>query len=564
MSRARFLPLLANLALSLVASALLLAGLESLARSTETRAPKAEVAEYLWDWEKQWEGDFYTVGSNAAGWPPTQEFNADGVRDRAHPEDKLEGGWRVAILGDSVTLGAGVEAGEAYPQVLQSLLDAEGQRVDVMNVALWGWSTLQERYAYQRIARRYRPDQVILGVCLNDLAELQNNLSRPPPWLAWLHQRSALVRLVVNAEGREIGSVEELFSEPEAPRVKQAFERFFTELSALRDLVAKDGAAFSVLVFPFRFQLEATAPVPSAQRRILAFCEEQGIHCIDFLEPIRKAGPAAFVDYDHLSADGARLVASQIKASGLIPARPATPTLLMGRDVGDALTAALADPQAPVRAAAAVALGLRGASARAAAGALFERLGDPRQAVRWVAAQALYRIGLDAGEDVKRLTAALASDDPYVRSFAAWSLGGMGEAAAPALPALIEAYRTEEREGRGAAVSALGQLGSLAGAAVPALTEGLRNPANHRRWSAARALGRMGAFAKPAVPALVIALRDANEHVRTYAAQALGRLGVDAADAVPALTLAARDPDESVRREASAALKKIRGLGAAN
>lgn len=562
MSRARFLPLLANLALSLVVTTLLLAGLESFARSTEKRAPRTEVAEYLWDWEKHWEGDFYTVGSNAAGWPPTQEFNADGVRDRAHPEDKLEGAWRVAILGDSVTMGAGIEAGEAYPQVLQSLLDAEGQRVEVMNVALWGWSTLQERYAYQRIARRYRPDQVILGVCLNDLAELQNNLSRPPPWLAWLHQRSALVRLVVNAEGREIGSVEELFGEPEAPRVKQAFFRFFTELGALRDLVAKDGAAFSVLVFPFRFQLDAAAPPPSAQRQILAFCEEQGIRCIDLLEPIRKAGPAAFADYDHLSAFGARLVASQIKQSRLIPVRPAA-ALLVGRDTVEALAAALADPQAPVRAAAALALGLRGASARAEAGALFERLGDPRQAVRWAAAQALHRVGLDAGEDLKRLTSALASDDPYVRSFAAWGLGGMGEAAAPAVPALIEAYRTEEREGRGAAVSALGQLGSLAGAAVPALAEGLRNPVNHRRWSAARALGRMGAFAKPAVPALVIALRDANEHVRTYAAQALGRLGVDAADAVPALTLAARDPDASVRREASAALKKIRGLGAA-
>ena len=49
-----------------------------------------------------------------------------------------------------------------------------------MNVGLWGWSTRQERLAYERIARRYRPDQVLLGVCLNDIPELQNNLARPP------------------------------------------------------------------------------------------------------------------------------------------------------------------------------------------------------------------------------------------------------------------------------------------------------------------------------------------------------------------------------------------------
>ena len=50
-----------------------------------------------------------------------------------------------------------------------------------MNVALWGWSTRQERTAWQRIARGYQPDQAVLAVCLNDIPELQNNLARPPP-----------------------------------------------------------------------------------------------------------------------------------------------------------------------------------------------------------------------------------------------------------------------------------------------------------------------------------------------------------------------------------------------
>ena len=63
-----------------------------------------------------------------------------------------------------------------------------------MNVALMGWSTRQERIAWQRIARHYRPDQVVLAVCLNDIPELFNNLSRPPRWLARLHEPSALVR----------------------------------------------------------------------------------------------------------------------------------------------------------------------------------------------------------------------------------------------------------------------------------------------------------------------------------------------------------------------------------
>ena len=54
------------------------------------------------------------------------------------------------------------------------------------------------------VVRAYRPHAVILAVCLNDIPELQNNLARPPEWLAGLFRRSALVRRVVNAKGREI------------------------------------------------------------------------------------------------------------------------------------------------------------------------------------------------------------------------------------------------------------------------------------------------------------------------------------------------------------------------
>ena len=64
------------------------------------------------------------------------------------------------------------------------------------------------------------------------------------------------MRLLVNAEGREIDSVERLFTEPDAPRVREAMDRFFDEVRALRRDVEADGAAFAVVVFPFRFQVE--------------------------------------------------------------------------------------------------------------------------------------------------------------------------------------------------------------------------------------------------------------------------------------------------------------------
>jgi len=568
--------LVGNLALGLAVSALFLGGLEALARLREARRPARPIASYIWDWEEKWSGDFYSVGSGAVGWPPWEEFNADGLRDRAHPVEKLEGTLRLVFLGDSVTQGAGIEPREAYPQVLQQRLDAEGRSVEVFNVALWGWSTRQEAIAYRRIARRYRPDRVVVAVCLNDIPELQNNLSRPPAWLAALHRRSALVRRLVNAEGKEIQTVEDLFAPKESPRVLEGFERFFAELRRLRDDVRADGAGFALVVFPFRFQLATDAPPPSAQARIASFCAAERIPCLDLLPRLRIAGESAFLDYDHLSPKGARVAADAIQAAGLVPGTPAeVPTdplaALAGTDAEARAAAAWAlggapaeppvvqalastlrrDARALVRARAAQSLGAFGAAARPASPALFEALGDPREPVRWAAAQALWRIGLVAPADLAPLVEALRSHDPYVRGFAAWSLGELGPAARETVPALVEALRLDEGEGS-AVARALAKLGPVAAEAAPALLEQLRSPEARRRFTAAEALGRIGPAARSAVPSLISSLRDEDDRVRSSAAQALGRMGPEARAAVPALMVVLRTDEDARSRALSA------------
>jgi UDP-N-acetylmuramyl pentapeptide phosphotransferase/UDP-N-acetylglucosamine-1-phosphate transferase/lysophospholipase L1-like esterase len=593
--------LLGNLALAVAVFTAFLGALEGFCRLAEARRPRPQVADYLWDWQRKWEGDFYTMRSDANGWPPWEEFNADGLRDRTHAPEKPAGTRRVVFLGDSVTLGDHIEPHQAYPQFLQADLSDEGHEVEVFNVALWGWSTRQERLAYERIARRYAPDDVVLAVCLNDIPELQNNLTRPPRWLQVLHDRSALVRRVVDAPGREIGSVEELFGSPEPEKVQAAFERFFAEVRALRGAVVQDGASFAMVVFPFRFQVVPGAPPPRVQERIAAFCAAEGIRCLDLLPTLGPAGEAAFVDYDHLSPAGARIVARALRASGLVPFGPGAPERLsaacaggcpriaawqaggaaapargelvgllaspspavrsaaawalarLGADAGPAVPAlerALRDPSEGVRAAAAGALGA--VAPDAAAPALMASLADARQSVRWEAARALSRAKLDADAALPALTAALRGDDPYLRGFAAWTLGEMGPRAAAAVPALVEALARAEGYGRGGASTALAKMGPAARAAVPALVEGLRDPDGERRWKAARTLGRIGPAAADAVPALVASIDDPHEYVRSHAARALGRIGVRSLPVDRALARATHDRTPAVAKEARA------------
>ncbi len=604
----------ANLSLALGASVLFLAALEGGARLVEKRRPpRPEVADYIWDWDDKMPGGFYVMKSDGVGWPPWEEFNADGLRDRTRTREKPEGVTRIAVLGDSVTLGAEITPQEAYPQLLEARFAAEGQSAEVMNVALWGWSTRQERIAWQRIARQYRPDQAVLAVCLNDIPELFNNLERPPRWLRSLHERSALVRLLVNAEGREIDSVERLFGEPDAPRVREALDRFFEEVRALRREVEADGATLALVVLPFRFQLEPGAPLPVVQQRIAGFCRAEGLQCLDLLPTIARAGAGAFLDYDHLSPSGAQLVADTLHASGLLAAGRSEPRALGealarrsdpgARSAGEWLagrrgapassaTAAIAgvleSAEAGERRAAAWALGVAGGAAephleplarcvrgddsagvratcaralggigsRGAVAPLVEALGDPSEVVRAAAAQALARVG-PAPADVKALAAAVSSHDRYVAAFAAWSLGNLGAAAELAVDELARALARDETNA--VVAGALARIGPAARAAVPELVVALGSADDGRRWRAARTLGRIGPAAEAAVAALTAALADPSSVVRAHAARALGRIGPAAKSAAPALQRATGDRAEGVRDEARLALERLTG-----
>ena len=473
------------------------------------------------------------------------------MRDREHSVAAAPGVRRILFLGDSVTLGYGIRPEEAYPQVLQDLLDARGWQAEVFNVAFSGWSTRQERIAYERIGRRYHPQDVVVAVCLNDIPEIHNNLARPPRLLQALHARSALVRRLVGARRREIHDVEELFTEPETPNVRDAFARFFEELRQLRAEVEADGARFGMVVFPFRMQL-AGARAPSVQERIAAFGAAERIPVVDLLPALRSVGESAFLDYDHLTAVGARRVAETLADSVLLgatredvqtPAAPATAEAQSAPLSAAPPLERLRDADPVVRAATARALGNAGAQAAAAVPALAHAMKDADPAVRAAAAWALGGFGADAGAAIAELTVALGDSAPPVRAGAAHTLGAIGPEARSAGPALVPRLADVAEEVRWRAEDALARVKPDPETTLPRLLPLVADPSGPGRGGAAAVIARMGPAARRAVPALLTALSDQRSDVRWKAAWALGEIGPEARAAVPALTALVRDPD---------------------
>ncbi len=105
--------------------------------------------------------------------------NRWGFWDGAWEERGRSGRCRVACLGDSFTWGLGVSRQERFSDRLASL-DAG---LEVMNFGMPGYGSDQALLTWRHLARRFRPEVVVLTVFENDFADnlfsLRNGRAKP-------------------------------------------------------------------------------------------------------------------------------------------------------------------------------------------------------------------------------------------------------------------------------------------------------------------------------------------------------------------------------------------------
>jgi HEAT repeat protein/beta-lactamase regulating signal transducer with metallopeptidase domain len=231
-------------------------------------------------------------------------------------------------------------------------------------------------------------------------------------------------------------------------------------------------------------------------------------------------------------------------ASGQVPdtTNPAVPPLI----------AALSDPDANVRIAAANSLGQL--EDPRAIPALITASHDANVQVRSAAFQALS--DFQDPRIYEPMVAALKDPDADVRQRAAQTLGSLENKAA--VTPLIGALGDSSADVRQAAAQALGELQDPA--AASALAGALKDPKADVRQAAAQALGELEL--KTAPPALIAALKDTDPDVRQAAAQSLGE--IQDPSAVPALQSSLTDANADVREDAVRALSEISDSTAIN
>ncbi len=125
-------------------------------------------------------------------------FHRDGFRGPDVPYEKGADVRRVAVIGDSFVLAAGVDEERTMVGVLQAMLQAwdPAHRWQVMNFGVSAASTGQELVLYRRLVRRYRPEVVVCAFAvINDLADNSPRITDSAAVYFDLDSRGGLVRL---------------------------------------------------------------------------------------------------------------------------------------------------------------------------------------------------------------------------------------------------------------------------------------------------------------------------------------------------------------------------------
>lgn len=271
------------------------------------------------------------------------------INNHGHNDDdfsvaKPTGEVRILALGDSVTMGYGVNWQDAYPNVLERSLEStqpRGGRYQVINAAVAGYATRQE-VEVLRESLRFGPDLVVIGFCMNDVTEpfvvdrelggtgrahqdvtqaknaLLSYFLNETGYGRWIQSLGAGQDRIATAKRAAVYDVRNMATYGETdPRLRAAWRRTLSDLDALYETLSHKQLPGILLIFPHTFQLHE----PSLQRPqqiLIEHASRRGIPGIDFTSIFEKLIPAGtsadlyFLDQDHLTEAGHVVVAERL------------------------------------------------------------------------------------------------------------------------------------------------------------------------------------------------------------------------------------------------------------
>jgi lysophospholipase L1-like esterase len=122
----------------------------------------------------------YEATPNTSGfaWETDISINSLGFRGREYSQHKPNNSYRIIVLGDSIAFGNSLALENTFPHRLEQLFASAlpANQVEVLNLALSGYDTLQEIATLAEVGIALEPDMVVLSECINDIGIASGDL----------------------------------------------------------------------------------------------------------------------------------------------------------------------------------------------------------------------------------------------------------------------------------------------------------------------------------------------------------------------------------------------------
>jgi len=253
---------------------------------------------------------FFSVQTDPYGAGPSRrwaaryvETNLLGFRDHDWLLVKPAGMRRIAFVGDSFTMGWGIEKVEdRFTAILARQFRDRGQSVEVMTVAKGGWETGDELEALGSITRGFSLDEVVLCYCINDIDDLlPRTADQPevfPPDTPWINVESSYLieslylRIVVSrlpGVHDYFERIAEGYNDPTSWEIQQI------RMGMLIDLCRERGVKVRVVLLPMVRVGSQRYNAQHIHQKLADFLSSKEVEVLDLLPVLSGYSPEMLV-----------------------------------------------------------------------------------------------------------------------------------------------------------------------------------------------------------------------------------------------------------------------------
>jgi lysophospholipase L1-like esterase len=215
--------------------------------------------------------------------------NSDGFRDEEYSIERNQN-YRIAVLGDSLTVGWGVEKEDTYEVLLEQML-SETRPTEMINTGHGNYNTSQQVNLFRDRVLKYNPDKVVLFYFIND-AEVTPTRSG---W-SWLGKSRAITFIWSRTRGlltrTDPGQTFESFYSDLYVDGEPGFETMKDAFLELRGITEERGIELQVILIPELHDL-VNYPFDGVYNKVADFLAANDIDYLNLTDSFRGYEDAA-------------------------------------------------------------------------------------------------------------------------------------------------------------------------------------------------------------------------------------------------------------------------------